>query len=309
MTTALSAPAQTAPAPARPAGPFLDLDRDTFLPRFNAQSCLVRHRLTDHPLFDLRELLALAKRLPAKYVRINNGRAPVNATPDQIPGARLTVEESFERIGENETRIMLKGIEHDPVYGALLRECLGEIEALGHPASRGVWAREGYVFISAPNMVTPYHMDPEINWLLQVRGKKTFHVLSAEDRGVLSEEDVELFYAGRHKALTFKEEAKARAAVFDLSPGEGVHIPVNHPHWVQTYDEVTISFALTMQTAATKRRGAIYAVNHALRQRGLSPTPYGRSALRDFLKFQAFRLGQALSRLRPGARAAETHHY
>jgi hypothetical protein len=308
MTTALSAPAQPAPGPARPRGPFLDLDRDAFLPRFNAQSCLVRHRLADHPLFDLRQLLALARRLPAKYVRINNGRAPVNATPDQIPGARLSVEESFARIAETETRIMLKGIEHDGEYGALLRECLGEVEALGHPASRGVWAREGYVFISAPDMVTPYHMDPEINWLLQVRGKKTFHVLSGDDRSILSEEDIELFYAGRHKALTFKEEAKGRAAVYDLLPGDGVHIPVNHPHWVQTYNEVTISFALTMQTAATKRRGAIYAVNHALRRRGLHPVPYGQSAVRDFLKFQAFRLWKGVSRLRRRG-PAETHRY
>jgi hypothetical protein len=151
-------------------------------------------------------------------------------------------------------------------------------------------------------------MDPEINWLLQVRGKKTFHVLSAEDRGVLSEEDIELFYAGLHKALTFKEEAKARASVFDQVPGEGVHIPVNHPHWVQTYNEVTISFALTMQTAATKRRGAIYAVNHSLRRSGLRPVPYGQSALRDFVKFQAYRLGKAVSRLRHGA-PADLHHY
>jgi hypothetical protein len=305
MTTALSAAAPAAPA--LPRGPFLDLDRDAFLPRLNTQSCLVHHRLADHPLFDLRELLALARRLPAKYVRINNGQAPVNATPDQIPGRRLSTEESFERIDICETRIMLKGIEHDAVYGALLRECLGEIEALGSPATRGVWAREGYVFISSPNMVTPYHMDPEINWLLQVRGKKTFHVLPADDRDVLSEEDIELFYAGRHKALTFKEEARARAAVYDLLPGDGVHIPVNHPHWVQTYNEVTISFALTMQTAATKRRGAIYAVNHALRRRGLRPVPYGKSALRDCVKFQAYRLGQAVSRLRHGAPA--DHHY
>jgi hypothetical protein len=143
------------PGPALPRGPFLDLDRDAFLPRLNARSCLVRHRLTDHPLFDLRELLALARRLPARYVRINNGSAPVNATPDQIPGRRLSVEESFERFDNCETRIMLKGIEHYAVYGALLRECLGEIEALGSPATHGVWAREGYVFISSPNMVTP----------------------------------------------------------------------------------------------------------------------------------------------------------
>ena len=62
-----------------------------------------------------------------------------------------------------------------------------------------------------------------------------------------------------------------------MTPGSGVHVPVNHPHWVTTANEVTISFALTLETAATHRRGAICAVNHLLRRRGLKPVPYGQS--------------------------------
>jgi hypothetical protein len=140
-------------------------------------------------------------------------------------------------------------------------------------------------------------MDPEINFLLQVRGRKTFHVLLGDDRSILSEEDIELFYAGAHKSLTFNEDAKGRAAVYHLAPGDGVHIPVNHPHWGQTYDEVTVSFALTLETAATRRRGVIYAVNHSLRRRGLKPVPYGRSAVRDFFKYNGYRLLRGLGGL------------
>ena len=79
-----------------------------------------------------------------------------------------------------------------------------------------------------------------------------------------------------------------------MQSGDGVHIPVNHPHWVTTDNEVTISFALTLQTVATRQRGVIYAVNHQLRQRGLNPTPYGQSAVRDFVKQQGFRLWSGL---------------
>ena len=32
--------------------------------------------------------------------------------------------------------------------------------------------REAFIFISSPNTVTPYHMDPEYNFLLQIRGTK-----------------------------------------------------------------------------------------------------------------------------------------
>jgi hypothetical protein len=289
MTPTLSAESKSAPVQSTPEGPYLVLDLDNFLPCFNKQSCHVGHRLCNHPYFEMPSLIALAKRLPPKLVRINNGTAPVDATPAEIPGAKLSIDESFASIGEGQTRIMLKGIENDPAYGDLLRTCLAELEALGHPATRGIVAREGYVFISSPNMITPYHMDPEINFLLQVRGRKTFYVFSGDDRSILSEEDIELFYAGKHDHLNFKEEAKSKAVAHDMQPGDGVHIPVNHPHWVKTYNDVTISFALTLQTAATKRRGNIYSINHQLRRLGLKPKPYGKSALRDFLKHNSFR--------------------
>jgi hypothetical protein len=295
------------PAGARPRGPFLDLDRDAFFPNLNARACFVRHRLTEHALFALPRLLVLARQLPPKYVRINSGAVAVGARPDEIPGTGLSTDDSFRRIAETNTRIMLKHIELDPAYRDLLHACIGEIEALGHPAMKAIQSRVGYVFISAPNQVTPYHMDPEINFLLQVRGRKTFHVLSGDDRSVLSEEDIELFYSGLHDALPFMETLKCRATPFEMAPGDGVHIPVNHPHWVTTNTEVTISFALTVETAGTKRRGVVHAVNHLLRRCGRKPTPFGQSALRDSLKFNGYRLWQSLRRLVPGKRTPAAH--
>jgi hypothetical protein len=116
-----------------------------------------------------------------------------------------------------------------------------------------------------------------------------------------------LFYAGRHHSLPFKEDAKDGAVPFVMNPGDGVHIPVNHPHWVTTDNEVTISFALTLQTAETQRRGALYAVNHSLRRLGLKPTPYGRSTTRDFLKHQGYRLWNGLASCLPRRRRKPAH--
>lgn len=288
--TPTAPPIPLSSGPVRLGGPFFVLDHEMFLARFNTRACFVQHRLVDHPLLELPRLLELAQWLPPKYVRINSGNLPVSATPDQIPKSTLSAEEAFRTIGESDTRIMLKKIELHPEYRDLLHACIAELEALGHPCTRSIWAREGYVFISAPNMITPYHMDPEVNFLLQVRGHKTFHILPGEDRSILSEQDIERFYSGKHKALPFQETWMSRANSFDMPPGTGVHIPVNHPHWVTTSNEVTISFAVTFQTAETRRRGTVYAVNHYLRRLGLNPAPYGRSAVRDLLKYQGYRL-------------------
>jgi hypothetical protein len=302
------APNQVAVSPRLAKTNHLLLDRDELMMKLNARACWVHHQLCDHPLFALPRLLELARFLPEKYVRINSGAVPVNATPDQIPKTGLTMEESFERIAASNTRIMLKKIELEPAYRDLLHTCLGELEALGHPCTQGIWAREGYVFISAPNQITPYHMDPEINFLLQVRGQKTFHVLPGDDRSILSEKDIEEFYSGHHDSLPFKAEWQGKAAPFQMDPGSGVHIPVNHPHWVSTSNQVTISFALTLQTAETQRRGVVYACNHYLRQRGFKPTPFGQSGLRDFVKSQGFRLYQAAKALLPGKRRPGAEH-
>ena len=294
-------------APQKPATNYLVLNRADLLKNLNTHSCWVHHKLCDHPLFELPRLLKLAKTLPEKYVRINSGAVAVGATPDQIPGTGQTVEQSFQQIIASNTRIMLKHIELDAEYRELLHSCIDEIAAVGHVSMRDIAYRVGYVFISAPNQTTPYHMDPEINFLLQIRGQKTFNVLPGDDRSILSEEDIELFYSGRHHSLRFDESWHNRATPYVMEPGAGVHIPVNHPHWVTTANEVTISFALTLETAETQRRGMICAFNDRLRRWGITPTPFGRSPTRDFLKHQTFRVLSGLKSLFRGGRQAAAH--
>ena len=64
-----------------------------------------------------------------------------------------------------------------------------------------------------------------------------------------------------------------------MGPGDGVHVPVTAPHWVKNGPEVSVSFSITFQTRASERRGIVYRVNHALRQRGLKPPPVGQVGL------------------------------
>jgi hypothetical protein len=278
-----------------PATDLLIIEPSVFNSAFGRAPFLIGHRLTEHPLFDFARLLDLARVLPSSSVEYNAGNLAVNQDPNQTPRNGLSAEETIRRIQECRSWMVLKNIEQDADYRGLLHGCLSEIEDRCHPYGRGICHREGFIFISSPGSVTPYHMDPECNFLLQIRGNKQVSLFDGDDRSLLGEEELERFYAGAHRNLTFADEYQNKAHLFEMGPGDGLHFPVTWPHWVKVYDEVSISFSITFRTRATERRELLYQVNHALRQRGLRPTPVGLSSWRDAMKFNGYR---AIRRMR-----------
>ena len=284
-------------APVAPVASLLTIERADFDAWFGRRPFAVRHELADHPLFAVDRLLELAKALPADRVEYNAGNLPVGLDPAATPMNGLSAEETIRRIAECRSWLVLKNVERDPEYGALLNRCLAEVERLAHPDVGTIDLREAFVFISSPGSVTPFHIDPEWNFLLQVRGEKTIHVFPADDRELVDEDALERFYSGAHRNLTFAEPFQYKAETFVMAPGEGVHVPVTAPHWVQNGDEVSVSFSITFQTRSSERRGIIYRVNRWLRSHGLRPTPPGRSPWRDGGKYFLYRVGRRLRRL------------
>jgi hypothetical protein len=276
---------------------LLDLDRTAFDAHFGKEPFAIRHRLADHPLFAMPRLLELAKFLPEDRVEYNAGNLPVSIDPARTPRNGLTPEETIRRIAECRSWLVLKNVERDPAYADLLDRCLAEVEQMGHADARRIDLREAFVFVSSPASVTPFHIDPEWNFLLQICGQKTIHVFPSADRSLVGEEDLERFYCGAHRNLVFREEFQQKATTFVLQPGDGVHVPVTAPHWVENGPEVSISFSITFQTRDSERRGIIYRVNRWLRARGLKPRPAGVSGWRDASKYFAFRAIRRLRRL------------
>jgi hypothetical protein len=69
-----------------------------------------------------------------------------------------------------------------------------------------------------------------------------------------------------------------------LVPGNGVHIPVNAPHWVQNDNNISVSVSINYHSWDSEY-AHLYCANYFLRRKlGLTPTPPAKSALRDFLK-------------------------
>src|SRR3954468_9211116 len=129
--------------------PPLELEPATFHERFGRQPFRVRHNLCDHPLFALPRLLRLATTLPEDRVEYNSGELPVGVDPALTPRTGLSIEETVRRIEECKSWMVLKNVERDAEYGALLNECLGQVEAMGHADAGQIDHREAFVFLSS----------------------------------------------------------------------------------------------------------------------------------------------------------------
>jgi oxalate decarboxylase/phosphoglucose isomerase-like protein (cupin superfamily) len=272
---------------------LLDIDRPAFEARFGKAAFLLQHRLAGDALFSLERLVALSRTLPADKVEYNAGDLPVSVDPASTPRNGLSAEETIRRIRECRSWLVLKNVERDPAYRALLERCLAEVNALRGTPAPSMSEKHGFIFVSSPGAVTPYHMDPEENFLLQIRGRKTMHVFDPADRAVLSEQEIERFFSGAHRNLAFRDEYQPRAQAFALRPGLAVHVPMTAPHWVQNGPEVSVSFSITFQTAASMRRQHAHRMNARLRRLGVEPRPIGESPLRDGLKQLCYRVVRA----------------
>jgi hypothetical protein len=274
--------------------PYLHIDPEAFRDGFDRRPFVIGHHLTDHPLFALPRLIELARTLPAEYVEYNAGNIPISLDPRLTPRNGLSVEETIRRIEDCRSWLVLKYVEHDADYRRLLQACLQEVGAHSEPLRPGMCLPQAFIFITSPRSVTPYHMDPEHNFLLQIRGTKTMTIF---DRSVVPEEDLERFHAGSHRNMVFQEEYRARSWTYELHPGHALHVPVTFPHFVENGDEVSISFSITFRTPDLEKTSAVHRVNGLLRKRGLRPRPVGQAAWRDSVKYQAFRLWRRAGRL------------
>lgn len=276
---------------------LLELDTDTLTRKFARGPFAVRHNLGDHPLFSLERIAELADSLEDGQVESNPGEVPevlpggIGEDPDLPPG------EIVRGIDSNGYWIVLKRIESDPEYRALLDRSLDEV--IPHVAHRegGASRKEAFIFLSAPNSTTPSHIDPEHNLLLQIRGSKDIVVGGFADPRA-REVEIERYYGGGHRNLP---AVPANAKAFHMEPGDGVYVPVHAPHMVKNGPTVSVSFSITFYTEASERLGDIYAVNARMRRLRLSPAPPGRHPRADRLKAGAWngvrRSGRAVRRL------------
>jgi Cupin-like domain len=286
---------------------WLLIDESDFHIGYNERPFLVRHRLTEHPMFEFGALAALCRRLPAEQVRYRFGVVPADAEFDtslhRFRG-QLTLDDAIERIEEEQAYIAIYNAETDPAYRPVIEGLLGEIAAKTEPIEPGMNWYSTYIFISARDSVSPYHMDREMNFLLQVRGTKTVKLWDPRDPEIMTPAQKDQLLADRDEPRpTYNPAFERKAMTFALAPGLGVHHPFIAPHLVTTGRELSISLAITFRTHRSDVLTDAHRFNHGLRSRlGVAPVAVGSLDLVDATKASILRLSrQARRLLRPAS--------
>jgi hypothetical protein len=235
------------------------------------QAGLLRHRLPDHPLLSLEALALLGEGLPASQVEYNPGDVPIGIAPEDVPSNGLSIGETIRTIDTNRSWAVLKNIESVPDYRDLLMRLLGELEPVVHPRTGAMLTPQGFIFISSPGSITPFHFDPEHNILLQLRGTKVMNVWPAGDERFAHRREHERYHTGGHRNLPWDAGYEGGQQAVPLVPGDAVLMPVMAPHYVANGDAPSISLSITWRSEWSYRESEAHAANAALRRIGLDP--------------------------------------
>jgi hypothetical protein len=280
-------------APARftdalPASVFDAPARTRFAAHYPETPHILTHGLTSHPLLEIEALAALAERLPLASVEYNRGDLPIGV--DGKPGSNgMTIAETIRRVAEAESWAVLKNIEQVPAYEDLLMGLLEEIRPQIEAATGAMLTPQGFVFVSSPNSVTPYHFDPEHNILLQIRGTKVMTQFPAGDTRFVPDEAHETYHSGGPRELKWDDAMLPHGTQFALAPGEALFVPVMAPHFVKNGPAPSVSLSITWRSEWSYRESDARIFNAILRERGFSPRAPGRWPQQNYAKAYAFR--------------------
>lgn len=248
---------------------FSDSARAAFTGLYPEVAGPLRHQLAGHPLLDIEALARLGERLPPDQVEFNKSLLPVGIAPEDIPANGLGIGETIRTIAANQSWAVLKNIETVPEYRSFLMTLLGELAAIVEPRTGPMLTPQGFIFISSPQSVTPYHFDPEHNILLNIWGDKVMHVWPAGDERFAHRRDHERYHGGGHRNLPWHDDFAGQERAVPLGPGDAVHMPVMAPHYVKVGPAPALSLSITWRSEWSYREAEAHAANHWLRRFGL----------------------------------------
>ncbi len=259
----------------------------------------VRHRLMAHPLLQRDALIALGKRLEQRHsVRTHSNQVTAGTPFNDAPGLhpnRAGAAATLGDLAHAEAWMSLLNVQGDRLYRTLVDAVLDGVAPRIAQRDPGMGYRAGWIFLTSPHTVTPFHYDKEHNFILQVQGRKTLYVWDKQDTEAASEASRDLFHATHSRdRLQWRESLRERAHVFHLEPGMGAYMPSTSPHLVENGDEPSVTISFTYYTDATRRDALLHRAHERVRGWGVEPPPVGRNAVLDAALLAGFRAAGVL---------------
>ncbi len=262
--------------------------RETFGKNYPEVPHSLAHGLSDHPLLQLAGLAELGSRLPKQSVEYNRGDLPIGV--DGKPGSTgLTIAETINNIRNSNSWAVLKNVEQDPSYHALLIDLLSEVQPAIEAKTGAMLTPQAFIFVSSPDAVTPYHFDPEHNILLQITGSKTMTQFPAGDARFAPDQTHESYHLGGPRELVWDDGFADHGTAFELSAGEAVYVPVMAPHFVRNGPQHSISLSITWRSEWSYAEAGARCFNALLRRAGIAPSAPKRWPGSNMAKDVAFR--------------------
>lgn len=248
------------------------------------------HGMVANALLSLDALAKLGTALPKTSVEYNPGDLPVGIDPDDVPDNGMSIADTILMIKHSASWAVLKNIEQVPEYEALLLSLLAEIRPILESKTGKMLQPQGFIFVSSPNAMTPYHFDPEHNILLQLRGEKTMTAFPAGDERFAPATAHESYHSGGPRNLVWQDDFADQGQAFHLTPGKAIFMPVMAPHFVRNGSQPSISLSITWRSDWSFAEADAHAFNNMLRGWGMNPNAPGRFPKQNKGKAMSWRI-------------------
>jgi hypothetical protein len=254
---------------------------------------MFRHRLRPDALFSIPRLteIAIAAAARADWNRFLFSPGITDGAGIRPSSIGANLREALSDLERRRSWVKISSLhELAPAYGEVLAHIIRDLERQAKQPLRQMMTFSGLtVFITSPQMMTPYHFDHESNFLFQLAGTKDYHLFNPGDRFILTEQEIEQFYRGDPRAGRYRSELAGKSVCHHLQPGWAVHHPPLAPHLVHNGSEISISVSVYYSLPPADARAHVYQANYVLRRMGLRPRAPGSSPLGDWIKSASLR--------------------